>query len=197
MSLWDEIADETKLTPYAISRLTVDGANAAFLHEEDMLLVHLPRQFARGESFELELEVAGDILQRPEGDNFWILSYAPWYPLAHEGLTRASFQVAISSPAPFVPFASGSVTKRTAEGGVNRVETSLPGPAEAAVALAGKYNVISETRNGATVNIATYLEKREKEAKKLADLYFPFKECYEFWLGTPYPFTELHVLEIN
>jgi hypothetical protein len=197
MSLWSDIAREEKLHVYRIVRLAVNGAPVSYVHEEDTLLVHLPQLFSRGESFDLEVEVEGDILDRPAGDNYWLLSYAAWYPLAHEGLTRASFKVSVSTPAPYLPFASGSVVNRGKQGDLNVVETSLPGPAVAAVVLAGKYSVISESRNGYTLNIATYLNKRDKEAKKLADLYYSFKDCFEYWLGTPYPYTELQLLEIN
>jgi hypothetical protein len=197
-ALWSDLSDDTgSLQPYRIARLTVDGARADFVHHEDSLLVHLPQAATKGRALELEVEVEGQILDRPEGDNYWVLSYAPWYPLAHEGLTRASFHVTMSTPAPYVPFSSGAIVRREVAGGLNVVETSLTGPAEAAVVLAGKYNVISESRDGYTLNIATYLTKREKEAKKLADLFYSFKSCYEYWLGTPYPFPELHVLEIN
>ena len=178
-------------------KLSVDGAPAAYVHHEDTLLVQLPRAFARGQSFELEVEVEGEILARPASDNYWLLSYDAWYPLPQEGLTRAAFRVAVSTPAPYVPFASGSTVKRERAGDRNVVETALAGPAEAAVVLAGKYNTITETRGGSTLHIATYLNKREKEAKKLADLFFAFKDCYEFWLGTPYPYSELQILEIN
>ena len=121
LALWSEIAHEETLQPYRVVKLSVNGASASFVHHEDTLLVHLPQLVSRGQSFDLEVEAEGEILERPASDNYWLLSYAPWYPLPHEGLTRASFKVAVSTPAPYVPFASGSTVKRESQGDRNLV----------------------------------------------------------------------------
>lgn len=199
LSLWNEIYDDDRRPhEYAISRLLVNGRPAPYLHRWDSLYVRLPEPSKRGQLLDLEVAVAGDVLEQPEGDSYWRL-WRGWFPEpAHQLAEMAEFRYSIDVPAPWVPFAPGEVIERSSADGRNRIRTRLRGPMNIASAvLAGRYSTVTEEQDGARVHVSTYASVKKDEAERLARIILAIRGCLESWLGVPYPFQDLQVIEIN
>lgn len=197
--LWDETVDaRDRLRPYRLARLSVDGAALPYLHRHDQLLVLLPKPLRSGEEVVLEAEIEGDLLWRPGNDSYWRLVGAPWYPNPGVGGQEwASYRITVESADPFVPFASGVVlsTEKTATG--TRVSTRLDGPMQRIAVGAGRYRSVTEERDGTKVHVSTYVHPKPDEARRVAGIVYGVRACLEHWLGTPYPFPELQLVEMN
>ena len=184
--------------PLKLTSLTVDGAPAAYVHWRDNLVVLAPRALNRNDTAVVETVAEGEILERPDGDSYWRLSGLPWYPRPYiGGLERASFRVSVETAAPFVPFAGGEIVQRDATGQLRKVVTKLEVPMESVHVLAGRYTTISEESNGARVHVSTYASARKDEAVRVARIVQGVQGCLGEWLGVPYPFQDLQVIEIN
>jgi hypothetical protein len=183
-----------------ISKLTVDGNPAAFHHfEDDTLLVELAQPLAIGHTVLIEVTSAGDLLQRPDGDSYWRLGNESWYPQPMQGLGRemSSFDIDAEVRAPFVPFAPGEIVSREATASGNRIVSRLAGPMEHVFLIAGKYAVGDHEVGGHRMHVATYATVKETEAKRVAGIVASTRNCLERWLGVPYPFDDLQLIEIN
>lgn len=183
-----------------ISKLTVDGEPAAFRHfEDDTLLIELARPLAIGQSVLVEVTSAGDLLQRPDGDSYWRLGNESWYPQPMRGIGRemSSFDIDAEVRPPFVPFAPGKLVSREATASGNRVVTRLAGPMEHAFLIAGKYAVGDHEIEGRSIHVASYASVKETESRRVAGIVASVQGCLERWLGVPYPFPDLQVLEVN
>jgi hypothetical protein len=184
--------------PYKITSLTVDGAPAPFVHWRDTLLVLLPRALGNGDSTSVEVTADGEILERPEGDNYWRLAIEPWYPQPQVGGTeRAAFNLSVETNAPFVPFAAGEIVRRETTGQVRRVVTRLNGPMQWANVLAGNYTTFTDESDGARIHVSTYASAKKDDALRVANIVQGVRSCLASWLGVPYPFQDLQVIEIN
>ena len=180
-----------------VEKLTVDGQAAPYVRHYGSLLVQLPSASRKGQSFLLEVVSEGDVLERPSGDNYWQL-LGGWYPRPIGGGQEWSgFQISVEARPPFVPFASGEIVERANSAGGNRVVTKLKGPMEGASVLAGKYSEVTDDAQGARIHVSTYASAKVAEAHKLARIMHAVRGCLESWLGAPYPFQDLEVLEIN
>jgi len=188
-----------KLQPRAFRVAAVregGGRPLAFDHGKGQLLVGFPAPLEAGQPAKMRVDIEGDFLIRPGGDNYWILGVEPWFPQPKLGEQHYTFGARVKVPKPFVPFAVGQTVSRRAEGNLNVIETRLERPIQFAVVLAGKYEFQEETRNGVTVRVATYALKNERAMKQLTNLAFGIIECYQNFLG-PFPFPELNITEIN
>jgi hypothetical protein len=186
-----------ELRPYTVTRLTIDGAEAPYVHTRDALLVMLPRALRTQESVVLEVTAGGDVLERPDGDNYWRLGDQAWYPRPFGGGERATFRVSVETAAPYVPFAPGELVERRDTAGTRRVVTRLPGPMDRIHVIAGKYSTFSDERDGMRVHVSTYASARKEDALRVAGIVHGVRACLTDWLGAPYPFQDLQVLEIT
>lgn len=183
--------------PYTVRRLTIDGTEVSYTHARDALLVVLPRMLRKQESVVLEVTAAGDVLERPEGDSYWRLGDQAWYPRPFAGGERATFQVSVETSAPFVPFAPGELVERQEAGGTRRVVTRLRGPMDTIHVIAGKYSTFSDERDGMRVHVSTYASARKDDALRVSGIVHAVQRCLTEWLGAPYPFQDLQILEIT
>jgi len=182
----------------ALESVRVDGAPALYVQDEGTLLVELPQPLALHQTATLEIRTQGDVLDRPESNSYWILRTQAWYPkLAGVGGEYSTFKMSVESAAPFVPFASGEVLKREKTATGERVTTSVGVPAQWAVAIAGKYETFSRELDGLRVHVSTYAAQRSVEAERLSGIIFGIRACMEHWLGVPFPFQDLQVVEIK
>lgn len=198
LSLWSESYDERLRTHrYEVSRLALDGRPAPFLHREGVLFVALPAPSTRGSDLLLEVEAAGDVLETPSGDNYWRL-VTGWYPRpAFGGDELAEIRLTVDVPAPWLPFAPGEILERTSAGARNRVRTKLSGPMERAAVLAGKYTTSTVEEKGSRIHVSNYALVKKEESERLGEILFTVRGCLERWLGVPYPFQDLEVVEVN
>ncbi|MEO8277214.1 MAG: M1 family aminopeptidase [Thermoanaerobaculia bacterium] len=181
-----------------IDSLTLDGAPADFVHSEGSLLIALPKALHANETVALEVRTSGDILDRPEGNSYWILRTESWYPKPQEGgAEHSTFRIRIEVPDPFVAFASGEVVSREKTATGSRVTTKLDVPSEYAVAIAGKYTTFDHDFGGARVHVSTYASSKPAEAERLAGIVMGVRTCLENWLGVPFPFQDLQLVEIE
>ncbi len=191
--------DYGQRAPFTVSKLTVDGQPATFVQSglRD-LLVALPRALAVNEDVTLEMVAEGNILGRPAGDNYWRLGLFPWYPKpGGTGQEWSSFRIDALSQSPFVPVPAGRVVSSETTPAGSRVVTALEGPMQGAVIVAGKYSTLTEELEGRRVHVSTYAWAKETEARKLARNVLSICMCLENWLGVPYPFKDLKLIEIT
>ena len=197
--LVDEVLDaDAAVHENRVTRVTVDGQPAPYLHDLDTLLVLLPRALAERASAVVEVASEGDLLDRPSGDNYWRIGNAPWYPRpAADGVEWSSFRIVAETAKPFVPFLPGEVVRREATATGTLVETKLKGPMRSVFVLAGKYSTVTEEHEGDRIHVSTYASIKEDEARRLARIVFAVRECYESWFEVPYPFQDLQIVEVN
>ena len=183
---------------FRIVRLAVDGRPAPYVHRNGSLLVALPRESKRGDSLRLEVEAEGDILEQPSGDSYWRLGGEAWYPKPGTGGQEwAEIRITAEVRSPFLPFAGGEVLDRGKSGELSRVRTRLEAPMEAAMVLAGKYKTVTEEQDGDRVHVSSYASVKKEAARSVAQVVLSVKDCLETWLGVPYPFQDLQVIEVQ
>lgn len=183
-------------------RLQVDsvmdaaGKKLAFDFAQDSILVALPQKAAADEPVTVRYEISGNILIRPQGDNFWQLGTEWWFP--QPGLNGLHFTVhsLVKVKKPWSAFAPGDTLSRKDEGDMSAVETSIDRPVQFAVVHAGKYIVAEEKYDDRLIRVASYAIANERAAKQLARLASQIIKFYEPWLG-PFPFKEFNIIEIN
>ncbi len=196
--LVEQLREGDDVFPVTVKSVTIAGAPADWLHRNSELLVALPRALAAGDTVEVDLVTEGDIARRPNNDNYWVLGTWPWYPQpgSLDG-ERATVEIQVRAPAPFLPFASGSVVARSESAGFHELRTRFSKPMQRPVVAAGKFHVISDQRGEQKANVAAYAFAKERESRRLLDNFLQAAEFFANLLGEPYPFDELHVLEIN
>jgi hypothetical protein len=172
------------------------GTPLPFDHARDSLAVELATPIQSGMSVQLRFEVEGDILYRPEGDSYWELGVAPWFPQPDLGGQYCKIHTTVKVKKPFVPFVPGKTVRRVEEGDYNVLETRLDKPVQFMVVLAGKYSFKEDTQNGLTIRIASYAGKNDRATDKLLNLSRKIITYYEGFLG-PFPFDEYNIIEIN
>ena len=181
-----------------VASVSVQGQPADFAHVEGALLVALPKPLQKGQAATLELRAAGAILDRPQGNSYWILRTQAWYPKPGAGgAEHSTFRLTVESADPFVPFASGEVTSREKTPTGTRVSTRIDVPAERAAVIAGRYTTLDRDHEGARVHVSTYAASLPKEAAKIADIVLGVRSCFEAWLKVPFPFQDLQLVEIE
>lgn len=188
---------DSRVRELRVTSLQIEGRPADYFHHEGTLLVALPRALRKDEKLTLELHAEGDILDRPDGNSYWILRTESWYPkpLA-SGTEHSTFRMRIEVPDPFVPFASGEVVSREKTATGWRVTTTVEVPMQMAVAIAGRYTTFDRDYKGARVHVSTYASAKKFEAERLADIVLGVRTCLEAWLGVPFPFQDLQLVEI-
>ncbi len=192
------IDNDGRTRPVQVTRALVDGQPAPFRFFRGDLLVALPRALAVGESVLVETVVEGDFAQRPGGDNYFDLGMGQIAPAPGDGaLDYSAYDIRVEVPKPFVPFASGDTVETGSTAGTNWLRSRLEGAFRYPVVLAGKYQSVTEEKDGYKAVVSTYARPKEAAARRLAKNFFVAKSCYENWFGVPYPFKELDILEIN
>ena len=191
--VWDDNGHQKRLQVEAVR---VDGQPADFLHGNDELLVALGRTLAAGETAEVEVVYQGDLALRPGGNSYWLLGTYPWYPRQELDGELATMDIEVDVPEALTPFASGAEVSRTQANGRRRLVTKLDKPMQFAVVAAGKFHVVSETRDGVTCRVATYALLNEQAARKLIEKFFQGKQMFEAVLDEPYPFHDFTIIEI-
>ena len=189
---------DSRVRELRVTALLVEGERADYVHREGTLLVALPRTLRKDEKITFEVRTEGDFLDRPAGNSYWILRTESWYPkpLA-SGTEHSTFKMRIEVADPFVPFASGEIVshEKTATG--TRVTTTIGVPSERAVAIAGRYTTFDRDYKGSRVHVSTYASAKKFEAERLADIVAGVRSCLEAWLGVPFPFQDLQLVEIQ
>jgi hypothetical protein len=170
------------------------GRDLGFVRDRDSVIVDLSGVAAQ--TLKLKFVIDGDFLVREGGDNAWVLN-GDWVPLPPTLNGQAyTVHALVKVKKPFVPIVPGKTVKRAEEGDFNTVETSIDHPVMLDVALAGKYTMVEDTRNGITVRVASYGIPRPRASKQLIDLAFGMIDYYQYFLG-PFPFPEYNIVQVN
>ncbi|MBZ0114340.1 MAG: hypothetical protein K8J08_17895 [Thermoanaerobaculia bacterium] len=176
----------------------VDGSGKplAYSHRHDDLVIELNKPLKAGESMVLKLELEGDILYRPNNDNYWRLTSA-WYPQpVYWEMERFSYHAVVKVAKPFKSFSSGQLVRRWQEGDLECAEFEELRPIARPGMMAGKYSTVTQKSGHRTVHVSSYAAKQPRSAKTLAKLALGFMEFFEPLLGE-YPFDEVNIVEIN
>jgi hypothetical protein len=193
--LWD---DYSLKRDFVVSKLTVDGQPAPYVHHaQGDLLVELPRAATAQQIVTLEVVAEGALLVRPDDGNYWRLGLSSWYPKPGGiGQEWSKYRIDVVSRAPFVPLPAGLVETSLVTDSESRAVSSLEGPMDGAVVVAGKYTTLTEQVAGRRVHVSTYAFTKDAEARLLARNVISICECLENWLGVPYPFKDLKLIEM-
>lgn len=196
-ALQDRVLDGGHILPVRIKSARVDGQPADALLDRSELFVALGRTVEAQQTVEVEVVSEGDLAVRPRGDSYWELGAWPWYAKPPMNGELATIDLAVRVPAPFMPFASGAILSRQSQAGFNTLQARLDRRMQFPVAAAGKYHVFSDTRDGITANVASYAGADERGCRRLINNFFAAAAFYRDLFGSPYPFTDFTVIEIN
>lgn len=172
------------------------GKPLEYDHRNDQLIVATPAHVPVNAAAKWTLEVDGDFLVRPQGDNFWSLGVFPWFPQPELGEQYYTFHATMRVKKPFIGIAPGTTIRRGEEGEYNVVESKLDKPVQFASLFGGRYYFGEDTRDGLTVRVLSYGRNDQLAFKKLANLAHQIIDFYEVFLG-PFPFTEFNIIEVN
>ncbi len=172
-----------------------NGHALAFTQDPLELTIDLPSAAAVGSQCELNFEVEGDFLVPPTNGNYWQLGTTAWFPQPDLNGQMYTWDATVRVKKPWLAFSCGDTVKRWDDGDYSAVETRSEKPIAFGVILAGDYTIQRETRDGLTVEVATYGGKAQF-SKALLDMAFPIFKYYQAFLGT-YPYKEFHILEKN
>jgi hypothetical protein len=192
--VWDTYGQRREIR---ISKLPLDGEPVSHVHgARGDLLIGLPRPLATQKLATLEVVASGDLLAHPADNSYWRLVGA-WYPKPGEiGREWSSFRIDARVRAPFVPLAAGQLATSESDATASRVVTTLEAPMGMAVVVGGKYTTLTEESGGRRVHVSTYAFSKDNEARALARNVLAMCDCLEKWLGVPYPFKELQLVEM-
>jgi hypothetical protein len=198
LDLYSELMDDRRTWRRFNVRSVKDaaGKDLSFDHREDSILVGLDKPLPLNGRAKVTYQIDGDFLVRPQGDNFWQMGVAPWFPMPDLNGQYYTLHSVVKVKKPYIPFAPGKTIRRVEEGEYNVVENRIEKPVQFAVALAGKYHYDEETRDGVTIRVATYGQRNSRAIKQLTDLAFGIIDFYEPFLG-PFPFPELNIIQID
>ena len=178
-----------------------DGSGAAvpFVHARHELLVDLVAPRTKGDRLTLRVRTRGDVLSgmsNHRDDNYVALLFDPWYPRPlGTGAAGFTFSFRIRTRDPFVPIASGKRVDLRREGESWILETRQDAPALYPCVFAGKYHTYEATFDGLVVRVHSYAMERSGLPERMAALASGFVRYYEELFG-PYPFFELHIVEV-
>lgn len=192
----DGVGRQTR-RPYEVLSIGDAAGNALpFLHRYGELVVELPEQLPAGARVELVYRLAGDVLLRPQHDNYWLLEDG-WYPSPwRRDMEAFTYHAVIKVREPFVPFTCGHTERRWQEADLVCAEFREPQAIQGVVLLAGKYSTYSVEHEGLTLSVSTYAMRDEEKMKQIAGLALALIQYYRPLMGD-FPFRELNILEIN
>jgi hypothetical protein len=176
--------------------LDEQGNRLEFDHRNTSLAVALRTPMAPGRPAKLRFELEGDLLHRPDGDNYWELGTEPWFPQPGLGSQYYTVHSTVKVKKPFTALVPGKTIRRVEEGEYNLLETRIDKPVQLFVVLAGKYKWEEETKDGLTIRVASYGGNNTRAQRNLLKLSRNMIEYYTGFLG-PFPFEEFNVVEIN
>ena len=172
------------------------GKDVEYDHRNDQLIVATPAHVPANVAAKWTLEVDGDFLVRPQGDNFWSLGVFSWFPQPELGEQYYTFHSTMRVKKPFIGISPGQTIRRVEEGEYNVVETKIDKPVQFASLFGGRYYYGETERDGLTVRVLSYGKNDQLAFKKLANLAHQIIDYYEVFLG-PFPFTEFNIIEVN
>ena len=197
-NLADRVVVKSRAYPVTIRTLEVDGRPARYLHRNGELLVFLdPPVARRGDTVTVHVVSEGPLAQRPKGDSYWSLGTWPWYPQPGLDGELATVRIRVEVPEPLTPFASGTTVARTTANGRNVLETRIDHPVQFPVIAAGRYTVYSDEKDGVRCEVASYVFGKKKACRRLIQNFFAASEVYGRLFHHPYPFDEMHIVEVN
>lgn len=174
-----------------------DGSEIPFDHSNDHLLLKLLNPVLQGSSITLHFDLEGNILWRPEGDNYWLLGIEPWFPQPPQfGAAHFTWACRLKVKKPFVPILNGMPAGHSQEGDWNIASSKFDRPIFYPVVMAGKYSVDEETIDGRHFRVASYAYHNARASKHLSTLASQIIKYYETFLG-PFPWPEFTIIEMD
>ena len=183
--------------PNTVTSVRVNSEPADFLHRGDQLLVAISPPPEAGATTRIEVVNEGNIALMPGNGSSWSLGTWAWHPNPGWNGEMATSIVTVTVPNDMVPFASGSMVSMTTEGDNTVLKTKLDRPMQFVVVAAGAYHLYSDTRDGLTCNVGSYVFGKKKAAERLIDIFFAAEDFYSNLFDSPYPFREVSIVEVN
>jgi len=197
-SLRDRVISTTnKDLPNMVTSVKVNGKPADFIHLGSQLLVAIDPPAEAGATTRVEVANQGNIAIRPGNGKSWSLGTWAWHPDPGWNGDMSTSIITLEVPKDLVPFASGTMVSTTTGEYSTVLKTKLERPMQFVVAVAGSYQLYSDTRKGLTCTVGSYLFGKEKGAERLIDLFFAAENFYSQIFASPYPFREVNIIEVN
>ncbi len=197
-SLRDRVISTTnKDLPNTVTSVKVNGKPADFVHRGSQLLVAIEPPAEKGATTRIEVANEGNIAIRPGNGKSWSLGTWAWHPEPGWNGDMSTSIITVEVPKDLVPFASGTMVSTTTDDTSTVLKAQLERPMQFVVVAAGSYHLSSDTRNGLTCTVGSYLFNKEKGAERLIDLFFAAENFYSNLFGSPYPFREVNIVEVN
>lgn len=193
---WDNSGIKMILHHETVTKvMDAEGQALPFRQDPTEITIELPSAAAPNSQVHLTFEISGDFLVPPTHGNYWQLGTSAWFPQPGLNGQMYTWDAIVRVKKPWLAFSCGNTVRRWEEGDYAAVETKSDKPIAFGVILGGDYTIQRETRDGLTVEVATYGSKA-KFSKALMDMAFPVIKYYQGFLG-PYPYKEFHILEKN
>ncbi len=169
----------------ALTRLSAielsDGTPLQFSFEKDVLTVFFPTPRPRGAKTKIRLRYEACLFRR--ADSWELFPGGAWYP---QPMPRALFagsrytgRVTVRAKKPLLPLASGEAVRRSEDGEWNVVETRLTSPVRFASAVAARFVVREDTRDGVTFRLASSTPASDEGFQRLAALFHRLRRLEE------------------
>lgn len=171
------------------------GYELAFDHACNGALVEIPGLKAQT-PVTLDFEVEGDPLMKDPSISYWVLGTWAWFPMPEDMAGQVyTMHATLKVPATIVPILGGTTIRRVKEGNLNVLETRFDQPIQFFTALAGKFELKEEVRNGITYRLAGYVNLGPG-GDKLLKVTPGIVSYYESLFGT-FPFKEMTFVEMQ
>jgi len=116
--------DSATGTGMTVSAVTSDGANLAFVHRDNALTITLPRRFAKGQRWRLQIAYAGvpasglKIANNKHGDRTFFSDNWPnkahqWLPTVDHPYDKATSEMIVTAPAHYQVVSNGLLVEET------------------------------------------------------------------------------------
>lgn len=187
--------DDEETFPVRVLSVAVNGTPAQYLHERGELLVRIEPPLQAKQSVEIDVVHEGEFAIRPENKSFWVLQ-GSWYPRSSLNGELATLDITVRVPEPLVPFAPGIEVSRETVKGVTTLSTRVDKATRAVAVVAGKYRVHTDEEGDYRASVAAYVFGQEKASRRLIKNFFVMSKFFGDFLGSPYPFKDLKIVEI-
>lgn len=174
-----------------------DGKDLAFDVRGGYLLADLGRTVRNGETFKVDFELEGPILDNESSGEFQYWRLKPgdhWFPEAELAGQGYTVEATVAVEKPFVPIISARTLARTETATHNVVKGSLDKPTVWFSVAAGKYKPLELVRNNRTVRAWCY-GGVPSTAEQLLKTAHGILDFYDGLLGGV-PFDEINLVEV-
>ena len=179
--------------------LDADGRELPFSHRYGEIVVEVPSTQVPESDIRLRFEATGDVFVDMRGrhaDNYFSFEGDSWYPAPHGWAGQQfTYSLRVKLKKPWRPVTSGREVSLTEDGQFVILEARSDVPSMHIAVLGGKYVSRSETIDGLTIRVHSYVWKRKAVLDNMPKLAAGIVKFYSSALG-PLALDELDIVEV-